>query len=159
MSCDFPKGCTKDATVGTRCRSHKLRPHVTHEGRRCGYAPCSKPLDPKRNTRARFCERACKDKQRVVEGRAAASSRKHYFSSRYQTTLEKVNEMAEDGCQICGTTDWPGRHARPHVDHDHAQGHVRGILCSECNIGLGKFKDNPELLLAAIQYLKRTQRM
>ena len=95
--------------------------------------------------------------QRVVEGRAAASSKKHYFSSRYQTTLEKVNEMAKDGCQICGTTDWPGRHARPHVDHDHAYGHVRGILCSECNIGLGKFKDNPELLMAAIQYLKRTQ--
>ena len=44
-----------------------------------------------------------------------------------------------------------------HIDHCHKTGKVRGILCSECNTGLGKFKDSIELLQKAIEYLKRNQ--
>ena len=44
---------------------------------------------------------------------------------------------------------------RPEVDHDHATGKVRGILCHRCNILLGKIKDNQELLEALIAYLRR----
>lgn len=61
--------------------------------------------------------------------------------------------MAERGCWICGTHDWPGMHGRPHVDHCHKTGKVRGILCAECNSGLGKFKDRPEFLIKAVEYL------
>ena len=53
-------------------------------------------------------------------------------------------------CHICGdplTT--------PHVDHCHTTGLVRGILCNNCNTGIGMFRDNPELLRAAIDYLQR----
>ena len=53
-----------------------------------------------------------------------------------------------DACAICRVTngDWV-------VDHDHARGHVRGILCRQCNIGLGAFKDDPTVAVNAAKYL------
>jgi hypothetical protein len=106
-----------------------------------------------RNARAIYCSWECKVAQRNADGRQRESSLRWYFKSQYGLTPEQVDEMAADGCQICGTTDWGGRHGRPTVDHDHKTGRVRGALCSECNYGLGKFKDDPKLLQKAVAYL------
>lgn len=43
------------------------------------------------------------------------------------------------------------------VDHCHISGKVRGILCNECNRGLGYFHDNKESLMNAAQYLTETE--
>lgn len=43
---------------------------------------------------------------------------------------------------------------RLHVDHDHATGLVRALLCFHCNLGLGRFRDNPELLRTAATYIE-----
>jgi hypothetical protein len=56
-------------------------------------------------------------------------------------------------CALCHT-DTPRGSGRFHVDHCHATGKVRALLCHECNTGLGKFKDNTELLARAIAYLE-----
>jgi hypothetical protein len=53
-------------------------------------------------------------------------------------------------CEICGSA------ARKHIDHCHDTGRIRGILCSNCNIGVGSFDDNPDLLERAAAYLRKT---
>ncbi|MEV4482794.1 endonuclease VII domain-containing protein [Micromonospora coxensis] len=59
---------------------------------------------------------------------------------------------AEQGgvCAICGGED------PQHLDHDHRTGWVRGILCFNCNGGLGQFRDSPTRLARAITYLRGT---
>lgn len=52
-------------------------------------------------------------------------------------------------CAICSDPLGPKRH----IDHDHEDGRVRGVLCHGCNIGLGMFRDNPDYLRAAANYL------
>lgn len=58
-------------------------------------------------------------------------------------------------CAICGSPPPEGEVLR--VDHDHVTGKVRGFLCIVCNAGVGCFKDNENLLLAAINYLRKTE--
>lgn len=45
------------------------------------------------------------------------------------------------------------------VDHCHTTGKIRGLLCKQCNVGLGAFKDNTLALAAAVHYLQRDHRL
>ena len=62
-------------------------------------------------------------------------------------------ELQGNRCAICGT-DQPGL-ADWCCDHDHDKLTARGLLCVQCNAGLGYFKDNPEHLQSAINYLNK----
>lgn len=64
--------------------------------------------------------------------------------------------LADQGgrCAICQIAACPsGR--RFSVDHDHATGRVRGLLCLKCNQGVGQFDDAPERLRRAAEYLEK----
>lgn len=69
-----------------------------------------------------------------------------------QAERQDLIEALGDVCGICGERVLD-RHL--HVDHDHKNQRVRGILCRSCNFGLGLFRDSPERLQAAISYLER----
>lgn len=43
------------------------------------------------------------------------------------------------------------------IDHNHITGKIRGLLCKQCNIGLGMFKDSTESLENAIEYLNKNK--
>lgn len=64
---------------------------------------------------------------------------------------ERLVKAQGGGCAICKKPCSSGRKLA--VDHDHKTGRIRGLLCSNCNLGLGKFFDNKELLRKAISYL------
>lgn len=55
-------------------------------------------------------------------------------------------------CAICGKEFRPALFV---VDHDHKTKKIRGLLCSNCNHGLGKFLEEPIILNSAITYLKK----
>lgn len=75
----------------------------------------------------------------------------------YGMTAEQYDALMadQDGrCAICRSDEWPGKGNRPHVDHDHDSGAVRGLLCGKCNVALGNMDDDPNRLRAAAAYLE-----
>lgn len=46
---------------------------------------------------------------------------------------------------------------RTHLDHNHQTNKIRGFLCNHCNRGLGGFRDDPNILQEAIEYLRRSE--
>lgn len=85
------------------------------------------------------------------ESKWTASIKKKYGMERcdYDRLL-----LAQSGiCPICS-----GQMKRPHVDHDHDTGVVRGLLCHACNKGLGQFRDDQQLLIQAVRYLGDARR-
>jgi hypothetical protein len=79
--------------------------------------------------------------------------RKASLKRRYGITLEKyqsILDMQGGVCAICGKA----KEEILHVDHDHATGKVRGLLCGHCNHVLGFGKDDMTLFEKAIKYLK-----
>jgi hypothetical protein len=65
--------------------------------------------------------------------------------------IEKYRQQHNGLCDICHN---PTRNDRSlHMDHDHESLEFRGLLCSNCNTGIGSFKDSPLNLIAAALYL------
>ena len=67
----------------------------------------------------------------------------------YQTLLVAQN----NACAICKAS-FDEFSRSPSCDHNHLHMTPRGLLCDMCNLGLGKFRDNPALLEAAAAYLR-----
>lgn len=86
--------------------------------------------------------------------RANRNNRNGYYLRHYGMTSDQVEQMEKDSpnCAICGVSF---NKATRHVDHCHTTGKVRGLLCTNCNRGLGYFKDNQQSLLNAIAYLQK----
>lgn len=83
---------------------------------------------------------------------------KNLYNS-FKITLSQYKELSNNQnntCAICFSEFSPNGQNLS-VDHCHKTGIIRGLLCSECNFGLGKFKDNIELLNNAIKYLKKDE--
>jgi hypothetical protein len=73
----------------------------------------------------------------------------------YGLSLQDYRAMRERQKNVCGICKTPGKPLC--VDHCHATGKVRGLLCRGCNLGLGNYKDNPVLTRAATAYLEASR--
>lgn len=58
-------------------------------------------------------------------------------------------------CAICGIEESKTKKKSLCIDHDHKTGKIRGLLCDDCNVGLGRFKDDVENLGQAMKYLNK----
>ena len=96
---------------------------------------------------ARYCSKVCKNLAMSLG----------IYGLRPADYRRMVDEQG-GRCAICGGAP-NGNGNRLAVDHDHASGAVRGLLCHGCNAGMGQLKDDPELLRAAADYLERHKGM
>jgi len=91
----------------------------------------------------------------------AEAKRRHNLYARYRIREDQLVELHnnQDGrCAICHVELCIALDTEPNafkacVDHDHVSGHIRGLLCSPCNIMLGRAQDDPIVLESAILYL------
>ncbi|MFD1277484.1 endonuclease VII domain-containing protein [Streptomyces kaempferi] len=110
----------------------------------------------KRDSYCKVCRRA-RDRDRYKNSNGAGKDRVFDQSLRrlYGITLVQYNEMLADQehlCALCG--EKPETDRRMHVDHDHATGKIRALLCHHCNLLLGNAKDSIERLRQAVAYLE-----
>lgn len=104
--------------------------------------------------KARDYDRARQDRQRT--GKAKEWQRFYRWLTRHGLRPEDYDALfvKQKGlCAICGRSPEEGTFL--HIDHDHETGRVRGLLCSPCNFGLGRFEDDPDRLRAAVRYLSK----
>lgn len=122
---------------------------------------------PKSSDRSRGFRQPCKiclqekrrNKRKVETSEEFFIRKNNKLKKKYNITIEDFQIMLKNQnnkCLICDSLleikDLNSNY--PHVDHDHSTGKVRGILCMNCNLGLGYFNDSIKLLNKAIIYLQ-----
>lgn len=130
---------------------------------------CSRCHDDERLAYSVWCAACCnesgrelyarnrEERTRIAREQYAASDKKWAYNLQRNYGLSVDDYFAllasqGERCAIC--RDLPsGRITRLVVDHDHATGRVRGLLCTSCNHMLGNAKDDPCRLLAAADYV------
>lgn len=146
------QGCVRGVKSRELCLAHYER---LRTGRDLVNPPL-RPYSPRTTTRGYW---ECSILE--CQSKAVPSSpvcKKHAATCyRYNLSTLQLDAILRLACQICGLSD-----TRMHLDHDHSccseKGYscgkcIRGILCSNCNTGIGLLGDDPERLKSAIRYL------
>ena len=121
---------------------------------------CRKKKDPTKFRKHRRACRACEaeyNKRWRESDPDSALRNKRSSLRRYGITLEDYQALLakqEGKCAICGNGQ-SSKFVSLDVDHCHRTGKVRGLLCSNCNSGLGRFSDKVTLLKSAIKYIRK----
>jgi hypothetical protein len=124
--------------------------------KRCPDCGETKPLEQfprnknSKDGRHTYCKPCHNARGKETIARLHGNSRHYHLKKRYGIGADEFDELVRQQggvCAICGRRD------PEHVDHDHETGDVRGILCFNCNGGLGQFRDSIDALLGAAAYL------
>lgn len=141
----------------------------TYQPSRVSQLACSRKCRdaiPEQREKARALDKAPERYERRKEVRrrnpevTQAYNRRHNLR-KYGLTIEDYDRiLAEQGgvCAICGSSPNPNgvrAASRLHPDHDHKTGRNRALLCLNCNVAIGHFRDDPDLMQAAADYIKR----
>ena len=146
----------------------------------CRDCHTAKPLDQFGNTNAKlraaqknpgrfgglylrsYCKPCGRTRSAQFRNAKGADWMKDYMLRKdFGITLEQFQAMWDEQSGLCAVCNVPMERGTVKdtrgqtccVDHDHDTGSVRGLLCFNCNTGLGKFGDDADLLLRAARYL------
>ncbi len=100
------------------------------------------------------CKDCCSKYYQSNKDRHKKLSRDWFLKSEYNISLDEYNTILKDqngSCKICKKVC----EKTLHVDHCHSTGTIRGLLCSNCNRGIGHLKEDPDILKSAIDYLSK----
>ena len=127
----------------------------------------------KRRSRCKSCEASSVQQYRKDNKELVAVAKRKYAGANpdkvrrwgFRTSWKQKGFNPDDAerfiaernnkCEICGCK--PTAKALC-LDHCHATKKFRGVLCSNCNAGIGMFKDNTELMVRAIDYIKSSEK-
>jgi hypothetical protein len=157
ISANRPNFCVMGTITCNRCRKTLdadqfalKRSSATIRRNRC--RRCCEPADRWQRLNAE------KARQAMLDYRSRGGSRSHHLRKVRGIDPAEYDRMlaAQSGvCAICASDKPGGRWSYFNVDHCHATGRVRGLLCSPCNRALGFFCDDPIRLARAIEYVSR----
>jgi hypothetical protein len=84
-----------------------------------------------------------------------------HIKSAYGLTEAEYDQLVKrhrNRCAIC-KSGTPGARGEWRIDHDHVTGQVRGLLCNNCNSGIGMLQDDPEIIATAARYVAEHRQM
>ena len=126
----------------------------------CTTCLCEKPLEEfasqgkgKKRAKCKVCLAAQK---REYYKKNPDKAHQRNLKTFYGITKQEYQEMYERQGGVCACCE---KKARLSVDHCHKTGKVRGLLCTNCNLALGHCKDDPQILLNLIEFLKQEKRL
>ncbi len=93
-----------------------------------------------------YCKKCCNLNSRDWHASNLEKSRLRHVRRYYDMTPEEYKALPKE-CAICYCKE------DLQIDHDHITGKIRDILCGNCNRGVGNFKDSPNLLIRATDYI------
>ncbi len=95
--------------------------------------------------------KTCQNSKKIV--RSPGFYRAYDLKRNYGITIEEYKDMYIKQNGLCAICEEPEQTISLSVDHDHITGKIRGLLCTNCNNGLGRFKDDSARLRSALSYL------
>jgi hypothetical protein len=145
--------CLGEYTGDRNLRKHLHRVHQADLPMQCEYCPRRFLNRRSLDTHNGFCHH-----EFVTNARNKPEVQRAWnLMTNYGMTIADFDRLLEEQgghCACCPATvsDASGRVL--HVDHDHASGRVRGLLCSACNRALGNVRDDPARLRLLASYLE-----
>lgn len=121
----------------------------------CSISKSSDAFRKYKNRNKTYLRNECHECEKLRAKRYKAQNREliqsYKIKSRYGLSKEEYNLLLSryKSCAICNCNF----KCTPHIDHDHVTNGIRGLLCPNCNKGLGLFRDNPAVLINAAKYL------
>lgn len=147
--------------INLRAAGAKERPPGYYKPKPCQFKDCGVMFNPRTGS-ARYCDehqpidhwKLANPERAAAVGRKASRRNRHAREFGDPDIYDKCVAEYGEKCAICGATPTKDFHLA--IDHNHATGQRRGLLCPIHNTGLGYFADDPKLLRRAARYLERS---